>query len=101
MRSDPYLSPYGYLVGSQPMDTYIREGKQRNIGGAKKILIALSKKDIDKLDLCADIEGRTRSDVVRHAVRVFVEDYFQRHQAVKSAAAMIETTPACGGNGTE
>jgi hypothetical protein len=84
------------------METYIREGMPGVTGGAKKILIALQKKDLARLDEVAQEEGRTRSDVVRHAVRHFLDSYFKEAPAtVLASEASTDLQPACGGNGTE
>jgi hypothetical protein len=84
------------------MQSYIRENLPITIGGAKKILIALPRKELDRLDDVAAQEDRTRSDVVRHAIRSFLDSYFKEAPAaVQLTEAPTDLQPACGGNGTE
>lgn len=51
-----------------------------NARATRKVLVALPSRMIEEIDGCAFVEHRTRSDLIREALRRYI-DNFQRTQA--------------------
>ena len=54
----------------------------------KKILVALPLNMLSKIDFAAQAEGRTRSDLIREALRRYL-DNFERQRLLLSESAKI------------
>ena len=48
----------------------------------KKVLIALPPRMLEKVDFIADDEHRTRSDLLREALRRYIDTYETRHKPI-------------------
>lgn len=59
----------------------------------KKVLIALPPKMLEKVDFISDAEHRTRSDLIREALRRYI-DSFDRNRLSIVQAAVCEGVPA-------
>lgn len=61
----------------------------------KKVLIALPPKMLEQVDFVADCESRTRSDLVREALRRYLNEFRRQHLYASSETAkpaeVIET----------
>jgi metal-responsive CopG/Arc/MetJ family transcriptional regulator len=59
----------------------------------KKVLIALPPAMLEQVDFIAQCEHRTRSDLIREALRRYL-DNFRRTQGTQFAVTTMETTAA-------
>lgn len=55
----------------------------------KKVLIALPPAMLEQVDLVAQAEHRTRSDLIRESLRRYLENY-RRSQGPRMSVSMIE-----------
>lgn len=59
----------------------------------KKVLIALPPAMLEQVDFIAQCEHRTRSDLIREALRRYL-DNFRRSQQSHMTVSTLETTPS-------
>lgn len=53
----------------------------------KKVLIALPPKMLEKVDFISDAEHRTRSDLIREALRRYIDGFDRNRLSIVQAAA--------------
>lgn len=65
----------------------------------KKVLIALPPGMLEQLDYIAQVEHRTRSDLIREAARRYMEEFRKRH--TKAADPLPEVVPIIFGKSSD
>lgn len=68
---------------------------------AKKILVALPPAMIEQVDYVARVEHRNRSDLIREAIRRYLDSFRRTHGNAISATTIEGNTITLGGPGSQ
>lgn len=63
----------------------------------KKVLIALPPAMLEQVDYIAQCEHRTRSDLIREALRRYLDNFRKERQAVAPVVSLTENVHQIGG----